>query len=225
MGPFYIDTKKITNRWIIRLVRAPHRFSLLATRKDRRGCSPRGSSSSLRSARLDIPNKRRCVCMCVCMSRVRRIMRYLQLGGSSPRGVEAARRVRVRVVLLDVGSDGVDRDRGRRSTRNRGLMIRSADLALQQRGGRLAGGLRTSRRVKVLRPSAPVLLDGRVLRRRHHLMVQLGIRSVKTWKIRIVPTHIALLSVYEYYALRREFFLDGSINGNVFRIFLYLIVD
>lgn len=102
---------------------------------------------------------------------------YLQLGGSSPRGVEAARRVRVGVVLLDIGHDGVDGRRGRRSTLN-GLVVWSADLALQQRSGRLTGRLLTSRRPEILRPPAPALLDGRVFRRWHHLLVQLGDRSV-----------------------------------------------
>jgi len=102
----------------------------------------------------------------------------LQLSGSSPRGVKAAGRIRVRVaVLLSTGRpDGAGGGRARLATLDRPL--RPADLALQQRGGRLAGRLLLIlRRAEVLWPLAPAFSDGRVLRRRHQLVVQLGMRE------------------------------------------------
>lgn len=104
---------------------------------------------------------------------------YLQLGRSSPRGIETARRVGVGIVLLNAGRDGIgdDRRRGCRSTLNG--PVRSADLTLQQRSSRLTGNLLLFlRRAEVLQTPAPALLDGRVLRRWHQLLLQLATRNV-----------------------------------------------
>lgn len=104
------------------------------------------------------------------------VLGRLQLGGSLPDGVEAAGRVRVRVaVLLGTygGPEGVDRGRAGLTTLN--APLRSADLALKQRGSRLARDLLLILRAEILSPPAPAFPDGCVLWRRHQLVVQLNI--------------------------------------------------
>lgn len=64
----------------------------------------------------------------------------LQLRGSSPRGIESACGVRIRVVvLLRFGSCRTDGCRGGWSTMH--LLTRSRNFPLKKRGGRLTGSL------------------------------------------------------------------------------------
>lgn len=95
----------------------------------------------------------------------------LQLRRSSPRGIESARGIRIRVVvLLRFGNCRTDGCRGGWSTMH--LLTRS-NFSLKKWSGRLTGSLVLPQRTEILSTATSSFLDRRVLWWRHHFLIQL----------------------------------------------------